>query len=862
MNIFDLENDIVQEPSVKANIEPSVKANIEPITSDSNSSNAANLNIFDLENEIVTNEVSSPSPEDIDTLNKKNAAMQAARALPKETNEERAIRDQAIRDASRIGKNIVYLSGGNTIIEAAKGAAASILGANQLTIDTMKAIGIENILDLNVEELSDENLEKIQRINDSIQNKDFFSASTMGRIIPTLVTLPVAYQTKMAAFMLEGALGYSEARGRGESGASSAISGLIAGGASAGVIKLFEMYGKRGEKVLNEVIAEFDNTSKPVSNKLDSIYKNYAKYTGKDIKDLNNYDKTMAILAQGDDIGAAYMKTAATNDYKAKKVLDTLSKTRAEAVTNATNKGNIAKIIKPLEEQQAFASTKYTEFKNLIFGKGPQDITFIKEPVIEELSNIPDLSKTPIINKVLKKLQNETTVNLEDLFDIREAMNGVTVKIKRVDKKTAQAIDGREYIDSIIKVNMPDEFASTWDKLRSELSLAYSTKGANAIASRNNKFGELLSQVNKGERTYTSILNDIAKASGGPKKFKELMQAIGTDKQVEFEKGLVSEIFNSKNNNLGKTIEQMKHLGFITPEGKNLNRELRLLDEAFSSDDFYKIAADMIESGKVSDSTAITANLLSKFKYSTMGAVWDFLKKYAPTDKGKFLRHMNRVTKAIVRAKPEIVGIKEITPEMYNGFQKVIRESIEQTINKEILELEKTLNISNIEAMQSGKPISLPNIEGNTVRNVDITSSQLNVSPEGQVITDMFEYDSNKIIRNFVDESLVTNELKFRMGLPSNSSINEVTDKIAGRIDTYINETRLQNITKSYSKEIQGAIATQDRAKGYQVAKNIAEMEANNLIRNIEKDFGMKLPKSEADKIVIGKIKEIINGCK
>ena len=65
-----------------------------------------------------------------------------------------------------------------------------------------------------------------------------------------------------------------------------------------------------------------------------------------------------------------------------------------------------------------------------------------------------------------------------------------------------------------------------------------------------------------------------------------------------------------------------------------------------------------------------------------------------------------------------------------------------------------------------------------------------------------------------------------------------------------------------YNKEIQQAVGTMDRAKGYQVAKNIVEQEAQTLIKNIEKDIGVKLPKSEADKIIAVKIKEMIDACK
>ena len=764
-------------------------------------------------------------------------------------------------------QGVGFAGGDKGVEDLMLGVRSTMVGVGQTGIDIGQAIGLD------LDQLDEKNQKLIQYLNFKVKDKDFFSMNTLGKLIPTLATAPVAYGSKLAAFMIEGAIGYAEARGEGADKLGASIGGLIAGGGTAAVMKAFEMLGNRGSKVLDEIRKEFAST---IDGNEDKIFAKYAQFTGKTTEALTNYDKTMAILSHGEDKGAAYFKVAAENDAKAKQALDNLSESKKEAInksgTDKRSKGMVARAIKPAQEQIAFASEKYTEFKDLIFkSQYKQEIPLneSKALILDNLDNIPDLQKSAVVKQVIKKLSSDEPVTLEDLFDIREAMNAITVKLRKVDKKGSQTIDGKQFVDSIISNHMPEEFSPLWSKLKDELSLAYSMGGKNTVAARNNTFGKLLTEASEGTRTFESIIKDIAGASDGPNGMKDIMKSIGTDKMVEFEQGLIKEIYSGSMENLGKTITRLEDIGFVTPEGKTLKRQMRQLDDAFNADDYYKIVADILDGNKSIDGTSITANLLSKFKYSTMAHVWDYLKVLSPTQQGQFLRHMRRVTTAIKNAEPTVKSLDGVTPEMYRDFTKIVRSSIEKSINDEIGGLEQSLNAKTMQEGMEGQPkqieVDLTHDTPNygSQQTIDLgDNTTLHVTPEGQVVDDLLEYDSKKLVSNFIDESMVTSEMKQRLGMPMNSSFEEVTDKIAGRVDTFVSTTRLQNIIKTYDKEIKGAIATQDRAKAFKTAKAIVEQEALSLIRNIEKDIGVKLPGAEADKIVLKKLKELMDGCK
>ena len=82
-------------------------------------------------------------------------------------------------------------------------------------------------------------------------------------------------------------------------------------------------------------------------------------------------------------------------------------------------------------------------------------------------------------------------------------------------------------------------------------------------------------------------------------------------------------------------------------------------------------------------------------------------------------------------------------------------------------------------------------------------------------------------------------------------------DKFAGKVNQYLDDKRLTNIGMSVRKKL----IVDDTIANQNMVKKAIEAEANILIKRIEKDFGVKMPQAEADKIVRMKFKELMEKC-
>lgn len=714
------------------------------------------------------------------------------------------------------------------------GVARTFAGVQQTFYDMADALGVSD--ELGLEAGSELNKEVIKRLAEETrkyeeqtgQTGDIFTPANVGGILPTLSTAPVAYSTKTAAFLVEGSLAYAETRGTGRSETASLVTGMLAGIGTAGTMKVFDMLTDGGSKVLNEVIAEFD-----VADKTESIYKQYAKATGKQENTLTNYDKTTAILMQGKEKGAAYVQAAIGHDPKIREVITRMQNSKIRSVEGGMGTSKVDVLTQPLREQQAFASNSYNELKSMVFAKGDKQIPLARDLIVNSLEEISELQRSTIINRVLKKLKSDEPTLLSDLFDIREALSGVTIKARRVDKKMANTMEGGKYADSLIEANLPAEFKPLWGKLKDELRISYAMQGRNVKKEMNNVFGELLTHARDGERTYESILDSLANASGGPNKFKQLRAAVGSDKMVEFEKGLIREIYHNKNLNLGKTIDRLKHIGLITPEGKKLKAQLKAVDTAFSSDDFYSVVGSMIASNRFSDGASITANLLSKVKYSVAGASWSWLRQLSPFSQGQWIRHMKGVVKSINKSAPTVTELKKANPAEYANFERVVRNTIENTITRELGELSEILDTTKPKQL-GHKPI---NPESPTMYGTE--KGTIATSPSEAVL----EENSKELFSRMVSE---------------NTQFRGSQEDVVKAANTVMESKRYTDILRS----VQTKVKSDDLKQNAKVVANTIKREAENLISKVEKDLGIKMPQEEAQKLIKMKFEEIIRECK
>ena len=113
---------------------------------------------------------------------------------------------------------------------------------------------------------------------------------------------------------------------------------------------------------------------------------------------------------------------------------------------------------------------------------------------------------------------------------------------------------------------------------------------------------------------------------------------------------------------------------------------------------------------------------------------------------------------------------------------------------------------------------------------------------------------SDDLIADFVQNSIIAQGINERIGIRDAAGMY---DRFAGKIHQYLDDKRLTNIGMRVRKKllVDDAIANQN------MVKKAIEAEANILIKRIEKDFGVKMPKDQAEKLVALKYKEIMEKC-
>ena len=110
---------------------------------------------------------------------------------------------------------------------------------------------------------------------------------------------------------------------------------------------------------------------------------------------------------------------------------------------------------------------------------------------------------------------------------------------------------------------------------------------------------------------------------------------------------------------------------------------------------------------------------------------------------------------------------------------------------------------------------------------------------------------SDDLIADFVQNSIIAQGINERIGIKDAAGMY---DKFAGKIHQYLDDKRLTNIAKS----VRAKLKADEAFNNQKVVKKAIEAEANILIKRIEKDFGVKMPQAEADKLIRMKFKELM----
>lgn len=293
------------------------------------------------------------------------------------------------------------------------------------------------------------------------------------------------------------------------------------------------------------------------------------------------------------------------------------------------------------------------------------------------------------------------------------------------------------------------------------------------------------------------------------------------------------------------------------PKVQQLIRTINKMSEVFKNDVNLAQVSGHITVPKFQ--SYLTADPIVRLKFEVASSVFNYVKQLAPGDKSNALSLLNNTAKLLENPLSE-----KTVKEFYSGLPKdrrFIREKLAfdeqraKMANEYILRKQKLAEIQGTDNLVPRLVWKQPLEAPTTQLGTDAT---LYGTQRGTVSTSatkaIMQDRSDDLIAEFVQNSIIKSGMNERLGIPDASGMY---DKFAGRVNEYLADKRLMDIGMNVRKKliVDDAIANQKM-----VAKTI-EAEANMLIRRIEKDFGVKMPQAEADKIVRMKFKELMEKC-
>jgi len=478
---------------------------------------------------------------------------------------EEAYKNKKLSEAMKYGKEEVEFAGGDTRAQDfTRGIAATTYGFQQAGLDLNELVGLEQPEKIKQVE------SKIANINDAIKDKDFFSSATLGRIIPTLITLPIQYQSKMVAAIIEGSLAYGEARGSGLSKGESLTTGVIAGGATAGIMKILDSLGAGANRELFQYMKEHNNIA---DDEAEAIFANWSKVNE---TDGSFADKTKAIVDSLGEKGAVLTKESAQYSPEATKVVEGNIKARRKAIEKAiatdfntqTFANDINKGIDAVGKN--YEATKLKISNNIVKP--------IKTSIPDALDDI-----TASDAKSAKDILSKENLQVADLVDAMPHINSMINRSKGVNKNNW--VNVKNEVDANLKKSLSKSEYNEWKLANEDYSKMMSVKES-AIGKT------ILKTITKGKDQITpkAAIQKLRQMNIGSATFKDLEFLVGTEKVAKLEKEVIKSALGRAQEDIDwlQISKALDKKGFITEEGKSLQSLIDTISKSFATDDKLK----------------------------------------------------------------------------------------------------------------------------------------------------------------------------------------------------------------------------------------------------------------------------------
>lgn len=456
----------------------------------------------------------------------------------------------------------------------------------------------------------------------------------------------------------------------------------------------------------------------------------------------------------------------------------------------------------------------------------------IKDPVIDQrfaslMTRIRDISEGR---------------SFTDLIDLRQAVNDVKFSAGNLSKSDANSLETvLKSIDDEIKrgaetyIPSSKEWLNSWELAKRE----YSTmkKMENNILYKaltrpgldEERVVKLLSKyISAGDNTFFEVVDKLPKAVRN--------RVDGAILNEMTEKYTAGRVGGNRAVNFQMLSQEVKKMRWSSPQAKQTVRTIHRMAEVFKND---------VNLAKVSGNIEIPK--FQSYLTELASGVFNYIKQLVPSDQANTLSLIKHTASLMENpiSNKAINDMMRALPKDKRSFRdKLNFDPLLQQLRQEYAGRQaKMKELYSKEApprLTWSKPVDKP------VRTLDSLDDILYATTKGTVAGDptaaIMKDRTDDIISDFIWQA----------------TSKEVDNaKIVEQAAKYMDNARFDAILNN----VRGQLKHQEREANIAMIDKIIRREADILIKRIQTDFGVRLPKEEADKILKYKMKEMIKDC-
>ena len=462
----------------------------------------------------------------------------------------------------------------------------------------------------------------------------------------------------------------------------------------------------------------------------------------------------------------------------------------------------------------------------------------IKDPVVEQRF-------ASLITKIGDITEGRT---FRDLIDLRQVVNDVKFSSNTLsisDKKTLDTVLGS--IDNEIKrasdVYIPN--SKEWQQSWSIAKVTYS----DMKKMENNVLYKALTRPGINEDRTIKLLSKYI--SAGDNTFFEVMEKLPKNVRTRIDGSVLNELTEkftagmvggNRAVNFPMLSAELKKVRWTSPQAKQTVRIVHRLAEVFKNDVNLARFTGNIEIPRVQQ--ALTTDLAAKIKYSIASDIFSKLRQLLPGGQGDaiaFIRHTadvmenplnNKAIQDMMRALPKD---KRVFRDKLN-FDEQLRGLRQEYAGRQA-------KMKELYGKEAPPRLVWKKPTNAKTRELDSVGDTLYATTKGTIAGDptsaIMKDRTDDIISDFIWQST------------SKFSNDEIVEKAA----KYMDNARFTRVI-DYAR---GQLKIGEREANAALLDKIVRREADLMIKRIQSDFGIQLPREEADKIIALKLKEMMN---